>query len=62
MLRILLCDVRRYEFLLHEASTKMYRRLKIAVDDSPLPRTNPDWIRLNEMVRDHDVHLYEKCI
>jgi hypothetical protein len=43
-----------YEFLLHEASTKMYRRLKIAVDDSPLPRTNPDWIRLNEMVTAHD--------
>jgi hypothetical protein len=46
-----------YEYLLHEAATKMYNRVSRAVEDSPLPRDNPDWLRLDQAVKDHDTAI-----
>jgi hypothetical protein len=46
-----------YEYLLHEAATKMYTRVARAVENSPLPRDNPDWIRLDQAVKDHDTAI-----
>jgi hypothetical protein len=46
-----------YEYLLHEAATKIYTRVFRAVKDSPLPRDNPDWLRLDQAVKDHDTAI-----
>jgi hypothetical protein len=46
-----------YEYLIHEAHTKIYTRVRRAVEDSPLPRDNPDWVRLDQAVKDHDTAI-----
>merc|ERR1719353_2760121 len=35
----------------------MYNRVFRAVEDSPLPRDNPIWVRLDQAVKDHDTAI-----